>query len=157
MSTTDGLVLFSRSSVPFTRSNARTPIDRAAIRLFATQLQQQVARGRNFTCLLSNDAELQRLNRDFLGHDYPTDVLSFPSGARDGFLGEIAISLERARDQAAEHDHTIDHEVRILMLHGVLHLMGMDHEQDRGEMRRTETRWRKTLGLPVGLIERTHA
>jgi len=71
--------------------------------------------------------------------------------------GEIAISLDRAAAQAAEHGHSIDEEVRILMLHGALHLTGMDHETDAGEMARAETRWRKRLGLPCGLIERVHA
>jgi probable rRNA maturation factor len=69
-------------------------------------------------------------------------------------LGEIAISVDRAKEQAAEFGHTIDEEIRVLMLHGLLHLLGMDHERDRGRMRREETRWRKELDLPVGLIER---
>jgi probable rRNA maturation factor len=131
-------------------------LDRAALRQFAATLRDDVAR-RPFTCLIARDDDLQRLNRDFLGHDYPTDVLSFPSGARDGLLGEIAISLDRARAQAAEHGHDVEDEIRILMLHGVLHLMGLDHERDRGKMRRVETRWRKSLQLPTGLIERVRA
>lgn len=133
------------------------PVDRAALRAFAAELRDQVANWRPFDVLLARDAELQRLNREFLGHDYPTDVLSFPSGTRDGFLGEIAISVDRARAQAREHGHGIDDELRILMLHGVLHLTGMDHESDGGRMRRAEKRWRKHFGLPVGLIERVSA
>ena len=70
-------------------------------------------------------------------------------------LGELAISLDRARAQAAEHGHTLDDELRILMLHGALHLAGFDHEHDQGEMARAESRWRKRLGLPNGLIERS--
>jgi probable rRNA maturation factor len=105
--------------------------------------------------MLTRDAELTRLNRTFLSNDYPTDVLSFPSGSRTGFLGEIAISTDRARDQAGQQGHAIDDEIKILMLHGVLHLLGMDHETDGGVMARTETRWRKRLQLPAGLIERT--
>lgn len=97
------------------------------------------------------------MNRDFLGRDYPTDVLSFPSGAAHGLLGEIAISADRAQEQAREHGYELSEEIRILMLHGVLHLLGMDHERDRGRMRRAETRWRKLLDLPAGLIERAHA
>ena len=69
-------------------------------------------------------------------------------------LGEMAISVERAKEQANEFGHTLEDEIEILMLHGVLHLMGMDHERDSGRMRRAETQWRKTLGLPGGLIER---
>jgi probable rRNA maturation factor len=74
-----------------------------------------------------------------------------------GLLGELAISLDRARAQAAEHGHSLDDELRILMLHGALHLAGFDHEHDHGEMARAESRWRKRLGLPNGLIQRTGA
>lgn len=142
-------------SVLFQCGSIRLP--RAALRKFADELQQRVARGRQFGCLITRDAELQRLNREFLENDYPTDVLSFPSGSRDGVLGEIAISVDRAKEQAAEFGHTTDEEIRILMLHGVLHLLGMDHERDRGRMRREEARWRHELGLRAGLIERTRA
>jgi probable rRNA maturation factor len=108
---------------------------------------KRVARGRDITCLISTDAELRRLNRQFRGKNYATDVLSFPPA-------EMAISLDRAAAQAKELGHSLDEELRILMLHGLLHLCGMDHETDAGQMRRTETRWRKKLGLPSGLIER---
>ena len=143
------------SSVLFTCG--RFPLDRRELRAFARQLRDDVAAGRPFTCLVSRDVELQRLNRQFLARDYPADVLSFPSGARDGFLGEIAISADRAKAQAEAIGHSVSDEIRILMLHGVLHLLGYDHERDGGRMRRTETRWRKALGLPAGLIERAHA
>ena len=127
--------------------------EKTLLRAFAAILVDDVLDGRTFTCLLSGDKQLQALNRDFLKHDYPTDVLSFP--ALDGNdLGEIAISLERAIDQAAEQGHPPLDELKILMLHGVLHLTGLDHETDKGKMRRTETKWRKALGLPGGLIER---
>jgi probable rRNA maturation factor len=125
------------------------------LRAFALRLRDEVASGRPFTSLITRDAELTRLNREFLQKDYATDVLSFPSGAAEGELGEIAISVDRAAEQAAEHGHAIEDEIRILMLHGVLHLAGMDHENDRGRMRRAETRWRQFFGLPAGLIERT--
>jgi probable rRNA maturation factor len=143
------------SSLLFSCGSVR--LDRSGLRRFSIRLQHEVAQGRGFTCLVSRDAELQRLNREFLGKDYPTDVLSFPSGSKDGFLGEIAISVDRAACQAEEHGHTTGDEIRVLMLHGVLHLMGMDHERDRGQMRRTETQWRKTLDLSTGLIERAKA
>src|SRR5581483_6365038 len=91
-------------------------IDRKAIRAFADTLQHEVANGRRFECLITRDAELQRLNRQFLGNDYPTDVLSFPSGSHQGFLGEIAISVDRAAAQAVEHGHSATDEVRILLL-----------------------------------------
>jgi len=97
---------------------------------------------------------MQRLNREFRKKDHATDVLSFPSAQTLGFLGDIAISFQHAQRQAAEYGHTVDKEIEILMLHGVLHLLGMDHEKDRGQMARTENKWRKALGLPRGLIGR---
>ncbi|MBI1791597.1 MAG: rRNA maturation RNase YbeY [Acidobacteria bacterium] len=127
---------------------------RGALRAFARRLSDHVAGGRRFQCLLTGDRELRRLNRQFLGHDYPTDVLSFPDPSPDGFLGELAISVDRAGAQARQYGHTLLDEIRILMLHGVLHLLGMDHETDGGRMARAETRWRRKLDLPAGLIER---
>ncbi len=144
MSSDGSIVLFRRAGRGFSRKS---------LRAFARRLQAEVAGGRPFCCLLSDDRELRRLNRRFLGRDYPTDVLSFPD--RDGSLGDIAISVDRARRQAAEFGHSLEEELSILMLHGVLHLLGMDHERDRGRMRRTEVRWRTALGLPAALLERT--
>ena len=127
--------------------------ERVLLRDFASTLVSDVLDGHTFTCLLTDDKQLQSLNKDFLQHDYPTDVLSFP--APDGnALGEIAISLDRARQQATDHGHSTIDELKVLMLHGVLHLSGLDHETDSGPMRRTEAKWRKALGLPVGLIAR---
>ena len=110
---------------------------------------------RTITCLIANDAEVRRLNRKFRGKNQATDVLSFPPANVNGFAGDIAISIDRARMQAAERGHSLADELRILMLHGALHLAGMDHECDSGEMARAEIRWRKRLGLPDGLIERS--
>jgi probable rRNA maturation factor len=144
------------STVTFRRVPAS--LRRAAITRFARQLQQEVGKGRPFGVLITGDAELRRLNRDFRGKDYATDVLSFPAGpAPEAQLGEIAISLGRARSQAREFGHALEEEVRILMLHGVLHLLGHDHETDTGQMARAEKRWRAKLGLSNGLIERVQA
>lgn len=118
---------------------------------------REVADGRPFHCLITDDRELLRLNREFLQKDYATDVLSFPSGATSGFAGELAISVERAADQAAEFGHSLSEELSILMLHGILHLLGMDHEKDRGAMARLEKKWRKHFELPTGLIERVRS
>src|SRR3954452_21337672 len=85
----DGLLLFYCG---------RLRLNRPRLEQFAGNLQHEVAGGRRFTCLLTPDAELHRLNRDFLGKNYPTDVLSFPSGSTKGFLGEVAISVDRARE-----------------------------------------------------------
>lgn len=129
-------------------------LPRRRLREFARQLAATVAGGRRFTCLLTDDRELRRLNRQFLGKDYPTDVLSFPEPGPDDFLGEMAISVERAAAQAREYGHAVEDEIGILLLHGLLHLTGMDHETDRGRMARAEKRWRKALGLPSALVER---
>lgn len=144
---------------------------RRPIESFARTLEREVAKGRPFDCLIAGDAALRRLNREFRGEDHATDVLSFPAeekgtdpfspekagngeNASVPFLGDIAISLGRARVQARRFGHSIEDEVRILMLHGLLHLLGMDHESDGGRMARLEARWRTRLGLPNGLIER---
>jgi probable rRNA maturation factor len=141
------------STVSFRRASA--DLRPRALTSFARKLTRDVARGRRFDCLITGDAELRRLNRDFRGQDYATDVLSFPG--QDGHLGDLAISAARARAQAREFGHTAEDEARILMLHGVLHLLGHDHETDAGRMARLEKRWRRELGLPNGLIERAHA
>jgi probable rRNA maturation factor len=140
--------------------------DRQSIEQFAVLLRTRVAKGGAFACRVTTDAELQRLNRTFRRKDYATDVLSFPAPAgpvspegsqQNGYLGDLAISWQRARAQALEYGHSLETELRVLMLHGVLHLMGLDHETDNGRMSRAETRWRRSLGLPAGLIERVSA
>jgi probable rRNA maturation factor len=143
------------STVIFRRS--KRILSRKDVMDFARLLSAEVANGRPFECLITDDRELQRLNREFLQHDYPTDVLSFPSGENEGPLGEIAISTDRAIEQAAAYGHEPIDEVRILMLHGVLHLLGYDHEADRGEMARAERKWRRKFQLPEALTERAQA
>lgn len=136
-------------------------VRRRPIEQFARELHTGVARGRAFDCLITTDAELRRLNREFRGKDTATDVLSFPAAPLPGGrgrarsrLGDLAVSTGRARAQARQFGHSIEQEIQILMLHGVLHLLGMDHETDSGRMARAERRWRASLGLPGGLIER---
>jgi probable rRNA maturation factor len=138
MSPDDPHLLFRHPS----RRVRRTPL-----RGFLTELVKRLSGRQAVTCLITTDAELRRLNRQFRGKNYATDVLSFPPD-------EMAISLDRAAAQAKDLGHSLDAELRILMLHGALHLRGMDHENDSGQMRRAEIRWRKRLGLPAGLIER---
>jgi probable rRNA maturation factor len=125
------------------------------LRKFLCDLTRRVGRGRSIACLIAEDAEIRRLNRQYRGKNYAADVLSFPAAQMHGLAGDIAISIDRAKAQAAERGHTLADELRILMLHGALHLAGMDHETDSGEMARAELRWRKRLGLPSGLIERS--
>jgi probable rRNA maturation factor len=125
-------------------------VRRTELRRFLKDLTQEILPEQGVTCLIASDSELQKLNRKFRGQNYATDVLSFPPD-------DMAISFDRAAAQAAELGHSVEDELRILMLHGLLHLAGMDHETDRGAMKRAEARWRKELGLPAGLIERVTA
>jgi probable rRNA maturation factor len=132
---------------------------RRPLREFFNQTAHLVIPGKSVSCLITNDRELRALNRRFLRKDSPTDVLSFPAPIEtgNGTAGEIAISLDRAAAQAAGFGHSLEEELRILMLHGLLHLSGMDHEVDQGQMARAEARWRKRLKLPPGLVERADA
>jgi probable rRNA maturation factor len=130
-------------------------IRRRPLREFLADLTRLVAPGRAVTCLITTDQELRELNRKFRRRDYATDVLSFTGEPSfEPSLGEIAISLDRAAAQAAEYGHSIEEELRILILHAILHLTGMDHEADSGDMARAEAMWRRRLGLPLGLVER---
>jgi probable rRNA maturation factor len=113
--------------------------------------------------LLADDATLKRLNRTFRGKNKATDVLSFPAGATAVFFGEpdgpvlagdLAISLETAARQAGQYGHSLRDEVRVLLLHGVLHLAGFDHEVDSGEMAAREMELRREFGLTTSLIAR---
>jgi probable rRNA maturation factor len=113
-----------------------------------------------FSVLLTGDERLRALNLQFRGMDKPTDVLSFPAlpeTANRGQGGDLAISLETASVQAAAYGHTLQMEVKILILHGLLHLAGYDHERDQGQMSRRESRLRKQFALPAGLVERSKA
>jgi probable rRNA maturation factor len=143
----------SDSEISLIFRGAPRRLRRRELKRFAESLSADIAGGRAFTCLITRDEELQRLNRGFRGIDDSTDVLSFPSSSPDT-LGDIAISADRASEQAQARGHAVDQEIRILMLHGVLHLLGLDHETDKGRMARMERRYRIRLGLPAGLIER---
>jgi len=107
------------------------------------------------TILVTSNPQMRTLNRRFRNKNAPTDVLSFPGPAfvKD-FAGDIAISLDIAAKNASSRGHSVPTELRILALHGVLHLAGYDHESDNGEMTRIEMRIRRKLTLPASLIER---
>jgi len=131
-------------------------LSRVGVTRFAKRARAVVGLEGEVEILLSGDATLRRLNRDFRGKDKATDVLSFPAAKEfgEGHAGDLAISLQTAQRQAKEHGHSLDDEVRVLLLHGLLHLAGMDHEVDSGEMAAREAELRVALKLPVGLIWR---
>ncbi len=107
--------------------------------------------------LLTGDEAIRKLNRQYRHKDAATDVLSFPAAAMaEGIAGDLVVSLETALRQAGERGHSLEMEIKLLLLHGLLHLAGYDHEADDGAMRRKERRLRQELGLSEGLIERAH-
>src|SRR5215469_8605325 len=107
------------------------------------------------TLLVTSDREMRDLNRRFRDKNSTTDVLSFaPFTIVSGFAGDIAISLDLAARNAKHLGHSVADEVCILVLHGILHLAGYDHEGDNGEMAARESELRRRLGLPAALIER---
>ena len=110
------------------------------------------ARG-TVTIALVPDGVVRRLNARYRRHDAATDVLSFSAEER-GHLGDVVIAGGVARRQARQAGHSVQVELRVLALHGLLHLLGYDHEQDDGRMARAERRLRRKGGLREGLIER---
>jgi len=137
----------------------RTPSTRTLDRFLSGAQSAAGLRGQ-VTVLLSTDATIRDLNRRFRGKDEVTDVLSFPAEplkntkTAERVAGDVAISVETARRQAAEQGHALATEIKVLILHGLLHLAGYDHETDAGKMQRRERQLRARLGLPQGLIER---
>lgn len=123
---------------------------------FLREAQAAVRLRGTVSVLLTSDAGIRRLNRQFRGKDKVTDVLSFPAGgpAAGEIAGDLAISVPTARRQGVAQGHSLRTEIKILILHGLLHLAGYDHETDDGAMARRELRLRARLGLPQGLIER---
>jgi probable rRNA maturation factor len=110
--------------------------------------------------LVTSSSAVQSLNRRFLGKNKATDVLSFPAPPSElskppALAGDIAISADIATRNALAIGHSPAVEVKILILHGILHLAGFDHERDNGQMARKEMQLRRELRLPVGLIERS--
>lgn len=123
---------------------------------FFKQAQRALDLRGEVTLLLADDARIRALNRSFRGKNKTTDVLSFPAAENgEGVVGDLAISVPVAAAQAAAHGHTLAEELKILALHGLLHLAGYDHEADTGEMRAREAELRTQFALPLSLIERT--
>jgi probable rRNA maturation factor len=173
--------ILSKLSVIVTDERGR-PVPAGGLARWLTRVAPARARGAVGIALVS-DARVRALNREYLGHDYPTDVLSFPASdsprlrsrteqasfgaasprsrtgqasfsAASPYLGDIVIARGVARRQAHAVGHDGPTELRVLALHGLLHLLGYDHERDRGTMARVERRLRRKGGLAEGLLDR---
>lgn len=146
-----------RKSAPAKTLDRRLPTARTLGR-FLTQAQAAVRLRGQVTVLLTSEAAIRSLNRRFRHKNKATDVLSFPADATtpgpEMIAGDLAISVPTASRQAAEQGHSLSTEIKVLILHGLLHLAGYDHEADAGEMARRERLLRARLRLPQGLIER---
>ena len=129
------------------------PSDQAALTRFARRARKFAGVGGEVSILIAGNVQLRALNRRFRKKDKPTDVLSFPSV--DGIGGDIAISAEIAKQNAARYGHKTVDELKVLVLHGMLHLAGYDHETDNGQMAERELALRAKLKLPASLIHRS--
>lgn len=140
-------------------------LSEAALERFVVRARRASGLPGTVNVLVTGSAAVRSLNRQFRGKNKPTDVLSFATIAsseakprgRATLAGEIAISADIAAQNALRLGHSPAQEIKVLTLHGILHLAGFDHERDNGEMARKEARLRRTLRLPASLIERTQS
>jgi probable rRNA maturation factor len=129
----------------------------ASLARFVLRAQRAARLQGSVNILVTGNAEMRSLNLQFRKKDNATDVLSFPSESRNGLhnlAGEIAISADIASNNAVRYGHSAAIEVKVLALHGILHLAGFDHESDNGRMARKEAALRRMFGLPSSLTER---
>src|SRR6478672_13777237 len=137
---------------PITGVSTRS-VSAAQLQRFARRAQKLAEVQGEVDILIATNKRLRDLNRRFRRKDKPTDVLSFPRPSG----GDIAISAQIARDNAQRYGHSLANELKILVLHGMLHLAGYDHESDNGRMAHAESRLRSQLKLPASLIDRAHS
>ena len=125
----------------------RLKLDTEAWSTFAAKVLDAIGKSESAaTIAFVSDKRIRELNRQFRGIDKPTDVLSFPAEEKLN-LGDIAVSIDTAAVQAKENGLTLESEIAQLILHGLLHLCGYDHETDNGEMNRLELKLRRRLGI----------
>ncbi len=135
-----------------------------ALARFVLRARRAVGLRGQVNVLVTGSATVRCLNQRFRGQNKATDVLSFPAtslpsevGKGAKLAGEVAISADIALKNSFRLGHAAEQEIKILVLHGILHLAGFDHERDNGEMARKEAKLRRSLGLPAALIERVRA
>jgi probable rRNA maturation factor len=159
MSASPNVSSSSSSNEPPPAHARKSSVSRPALDAFVRRAKTRIGLTGQVNILLADDATLRNLNREYRGKDKATDVLSFPGlqieGMPESSSGDLAVSLDTAARQAAEHGHSLQTEVKILLLHGLLHLAGFNHETDAGEMRQREAELRARFRLPVGLITRS--
>ncbi len=131
----------------FANRQRRVSVDEDDLSVFLVRLRRVLRLPlESFSAVLVSDRRIRELNRRYRKRSAATDVLSFPL-RENGYLGEVVISAPTARRQARCYRHRVEEEVKLLLLHGVLHLLGYDHETDRGQMARREHTLRRRLGL----------
>ena len=144
----------------FENRQRKVRFDERRVKAFIDLAWRDLASEWDFGVVVSNDRAVRNANRKYRNEAKATDVLSFPTGEGMpytrpwGYLGDLMISATRAADQAQRYQHSVTDEVKVLVLHGLLHLIGFDHEYDGGEMREFEAVLRRKYKLPTGLIER---
>lgn len=141
-------------------ASVRSALKLRELRGFVSRAKTAIGLHGEVSAFLAKDSTIRTLNREYRKKDKATDVLSFPVDTEHSHesprqAGDLAISLDTARKQAEEHGHTLQIEVKILLLHGLLHLAGYDHETDKGRMARRERVLREQFDLPAGLIQRS--
>ncbi len=134
-------------------------VSSGALEKFTLRARKVAGLNGQVNVVLTSSRDIRKLNQRFRRQDKATDVLSFPPlpALAADFAGDIVISTDIAVRNARDYGHDPDHELKILILHGLLHLAGHDHESDDGEMARKEDRLRRQLGLSNGLIGRTNS
>src|SRR5581483_10121063 len=143
----------ARKAVVF--ETAGRDLNSASLEDFVRNARRAAGLRGEVSVLITSNSSMRQLNSRFRGKNSATDVLSFPAVEANGFAGDIAISIDFAARTSRALGHSVADEIRILILHGILHLAGYDHEKDRGEMEAKETALRRKLALPTGLIERS--
>ncbi len=128
-----------------------TPVNIEKLKTIAKELTTK-----DIELLIINNDEIQEYNKLYRGFDKPTDVLSFPLVNIEGApLGSILISVDKAKEASKQYGHSLEDEIVLLFIHGLLHLLGYDHENDEGQMRQKEEELIERFGLPKSLIVRT--
>ncbi len=151
---------FGADTMIVTAPEVRVPrgtLPRRELSRFVREVCETIPLKGAVSILLTTDAAMKALNQEFRRKNKPTDILSFPAEnllVGPAYAGDLAVSIETAATQAVNHGHSLLLEVQILLLHGLLHLSGHDHEQDTGQMLQREQMLRQHFGLPLGLIQR---